>query len=222
MKSNIRILIVEDEAFLARKIESHLRAMGYEDIDIAITYNRAINSIKRKTPDLILLDIDLKCKYNGIDIANDKMVLNKIPVIYLTMYKDSQTKEKLMATNPAGYLTKPPRYDEMEVNIQMALGHKNGTIDIGYDFSYDLTNRNLLQKNQSIKLSENEKNLLEKLIEYRGEPIPLNVLEFEIWGNEPMSPSSLRTLVAKLRKKLDPDMIVTVLSHGYILSLPKD
>jgi len=223
MKSSIIILIIEDDALFAKNIETQLRKIGYQHINIAITYHKAISSIKRDKPDLILLDINLKNKkYSGIDIANDNMVLNKIPVIYLTADKRSKIREKVEQTNPKSYMTKPLRYEELEVNIHMALGHKHGTIDIGYGFSYSLKNRNLFYNSKPIKLSQYEKIILDKLIEYRGEPIPQSVLEFEIWGNEPISKSSLRTLISKLRKKLNQDIIITVSSFGYKLLLPKD
>lgn len=222
MKSNIIILIVEDEIFIAQMIESQIRKMGYEYINIAINYNHAINKIKKQTPDLILLDIDLKNKkYDGIDIANNNMVLNRIPVIYLTEDKRFTIRERMEETNPKAYMTKPIRYEELEFNIRMAVGHKNGNIDIGYNYFYNSEDLNLFYKNQPVKLSRKEMILLRTLISGKGEAIPINILEFEIWGNNFRSDSSLRTLVAKLRKKLNSKMIVNILSFGYKLILPK-
>jgi DNA-binding response OmpR family regulator len=222
MRNNAKILIVEDEALTADAIKSQIAKMGYHSVDIATTYSEALSCIENQALDLILLDIDLKSEFTGIDIAKERSVLNKIAVIYLTAYRDSATRRELIATNPKGYLTKPLRYEEMEVAIALALSHKNGIIDIGQHFSYDLKNENLCHHNKLIKLSQNERLLLEKLIEGRGEPIPLNLLEFAVWGNEVVSPSSLRTLVGKLRKKLNSDMIVTVSFFGYKLLVAED
>ena len=222
MKRNSKILIVEDEAINAKAIESQIKKMGYDNIAIAINYKNAMKNIREDRPDLILLDIDLKSDYSGIDIANQKEVLNKIPIIYLTACIDSKTIENLIATNPKAYLSKPLRFEELQVAIALALDYKKGVIDIGYEFSYDLENRNLFQKQQPIKLSHKEKLLLERLTERDGECVPLKVLEFEIWGHEVKSDSSLRTLVGSLRKKLNPKMIVNIPSFGYKLNLPKD
>jgi len=222
MKINSKILIVEDEAITAKAIESQIKKMGYDNTAIAINYKNAMKSIREDKPDLILLDIDLKSDYSGIDIANQKEVFNKIPIIYLTACTDLKTIENLIATNPKAYLSKPLRFEELQVAIALALDYKKGVIDIGYEFSYDLENRNLFQKQQPIKLSYKEKLLLERLIERDGECVPLKVLEFEIWGHEVKSESSLRTLVSSLRKKLNPKMIVNVTSFGYKLELPKD
>jgi len=76
MKLNSKIFIVEDEAITAKAIESQIRKMGYDNTTIAINYKNAMKSIREDRPDLILLDIDLKSDYSGIDIANhDKLEL---------------------------------------------------------------------------------------------------------------------------------------------------
>jgi len=222
MKKNIRILIVDDEALTAKAIKSELQKMGYGMVNIAITYEKAMSYIKIETPDLILLDINLQSEHTGIDLANEEMILNKIPVIYITGYSKHQVMEELLATNPKNCLSKPVRYDELEITIALALNHKKGVMELGYDFTYDLENRNLFMKKTPIKLSLNEKLLLERLVDEKGEFVPMEVLKFEIWGNEARAESSLRTLVGNLRKKLNPDMIVNVLAFGYKLELPKE
>jgi len=76
-------------------------------------------------------------------------------------------------------------------------------------------------KDKYIKLSKNEKSLLERLIEENGAVVPLNILEFEIWGNEDISKNALRMLIRSLRTKLKPKKIENVLAEGYKIELPK-
>jgi len=223
MKSNATILIVDDDAQIAKQIESQIRKMGYKNIIIAVSYHRAMRSIKDKIPDLILLDINLESDYNGIDLANEKEVLNKIPIIYITGGIDSQKKKDLMGTSPKIFLLKPIKVEELEINMALALGHKKGVIDIGYDLSYDLENSLLFYKNKYIKLSKNEKLLIEILIEAKGKSVPTEILKSEVWGDKIMSKNSLIMLVGSLRKKLGvKEMIVHISSLGYKLPLPKD
>ena len=223
MKKSIRILIVDDEALTAKAIKSEVEKMGYDTIDIATTYKKAMSYIKRETPDLILLDINLKGEYSGIDLANEKVVLNKIPIIYITGYSEHQVIEELLATNLINRLSKPIRYDELEITIALALNHRKGVIDLGYDFTYDLEIGTLFMKNKPIKLSQNEQRLLERLISQKGEFVPMEVLKFEIWGNEAKSEASLRTLVWNLNKKLKskkcPKRVENVYFFGYRLKL---
>jgi len=227
MKSDIRILIVEDEAITAKGIESQIRKMGYRDIDIAISYNKAIRSIKENRPDLILLDINLKSSYSGIDIANTEEVLNQIPIIYLTgCTTDSQMVKDLVATNPIAFIPKPIK--DMDKDLQEAISlalaedEKSGIVEIGEDYSYDFETEKLFYKREFIKLSKNERLLLERLIMGKGEVVEAEKLEFEIWEYEVRAKSSLRTLVGSLRKKLNPKMIVNIPFFGYKLNIPKD
>jgi DNA-binding response OmpR family regulator len=217
MKKNIKILIVDNEALVAVNIKNALIKMGYNSVSIATTYDKAIEFIETEKLDLILLDINLNSEQDGIDLANEKKVLNKIPIIYITGYSQQQVMEELLATNPQNCLTKPIRYEELEMNIAIALNHNKEVIELGYDFTYDLENGNLFMKDIYIKLSNNEKHLLERLLEDQGKAVPFSTLEFAVWGNETMSDNSLRALISKLKQKLIPEMIVNVLGLGYTL-----
>jgi DNA-binding response OmpR family regulator len=225
MKRNVKILIVEDDIFIAEDIESQVMEIGYENIMIATTYDEAMKSIRNEIPDLILLDIDLQSEKTGIDIANDDRVFNQIPVIYLTDYTDSRIQESMRETNPITCLSKPFKYEDLRYTVNSVLSLKVGTINLGHEFSYDLENQNLFLKKQFIRLTSKERDLLERLIESKGNPVESRVLELTIWDKK-IAGNALRNLVTNLRKKLnDKDnkrIIVTVPSFGYKLPLPKD
>ena len=121
MKKNINILIVEDEAITARAIESELKKMGYDSIFIATNYDKALSTIKSNQPDLILLDINLHDKYDGIDLANSKEVFKKIPIIYITANSDEHSMEEMIATKAEAYLSKPLKYEELHFLINKTL-----------------------------------------------------------------------------------------------------
>ncbi len=216
----ISILIVEDEALTAKAIEGELKKMGYREIHIAISYEKALQEIKTYHFDLILLDINLKSKNSGITLAQHKEVFEKIPVIFITADKDEQTIQDMLATNPKNYLLKPLRYAELKFSIDLALKDKKETINLGYDFTYDLKHQNLFHKQKPIKLSPNEKLLLERLLTEKGDFVYASVLEDSIWGDKIVPESSLRTLILRLRKKLNPKIIVTVAGVGYKVALP--
>lgn len=221
MKKISKILIVEDETLTAIAIKSDLEKMEYSKVDIANSYEEAISSIKVRKYDLILLDIDLNNNHTGIDIANEEMVLNKIPFIYLTYHTDDTTIKEMLTTNPKSYLSKPLKYEELKVAIAIALGYQRGTIDIGDNFSYNRESQRLYLNDKIIKLSKNETRLLERLIEGRGTVVPSNILEFEIWGNNSIAKNALTMLVSSLRTKLKPKKIENIVAEGYRLELPK-
>ena len=114
-----QILVVEDEAVVAEDIRKILQSYDYEVPEAISTGEAAIKTINKKRPDLILLDIKLKDKLSGIDVAKHIIDMN-IPVIYLTAYSDKDIIEKAKATGPFGYLIKPFRERELVATIQMA------------------------------------------------------------------------------------------------------
>ena len=202
MNKSIKILIVEDEAITARAIESELKTMGYDSIFIATTYNKALSSVKTKKPDLILLDINLNDKHDGIDLANSKKVFKKIPIIYITANSDEHSIEEMIATQASAYLSKPLKYEELKFLIAKTVLKNSESVDLGDNFTYDFKSRTLFHGEKFIKLSPHEKSLLEQLIKAKSKAIPSNQLESEIWIGKTPSSSSLRTLVGSLRKKL--------------------
>ncbi len=114
-----QILVVEDEAVVAEDIRKILQSYGYEVPEAISTGEAAIKAINKKRPNLILLDIKLKDKLSGIDVAKHIIDMD-IPVIYLTAYSDKDIVEKAKATGPFGYLIKPFRERELVTTIQMA------------------------------------------------------------------------------------------------------
>jgi CheY-like chemotaxis protein len=119
--SGERILIVEDESILAMLIKGKLRSSGYEVADWVDTGENAIKKAKELLPDLILMDIVLKGKMDGIEAS--KQIRNRldIPIIYLTAYSDDDVLKRARITEPYGYLIKPFREDELNANIEMAI-----------------------------------------------------------------------------------------------------
>lgn len=117
----IKILVVEDEAIIAKNIESKLIKAGYDVVDTVYSGNDAIKSALEKNPDIILLDIKLKGEIGGIEAAEKIKEKKDIPVIYLTSYTDEDTFEKAKLTEPAAYLAKPFNLEELNKIIQLTL-----------------------------------------------------------------------------------------------------
>ncbi len=221
MKRDTKILIVEDEAITARAIESELKKMGYSSISIATNYRRALSTIESDKPHLILLDINLNSKYSGIDLASTQEVFKKIPVIYITANSDEESIKEMIATQPDGYLYKPIKTEELKFLITKVALKSSELVDLGDNFTYDFNSCTLFHGEKFIKLSPNEKSLLEHLIRAKGEAISSHKLESEIWTDRTPAPSSLRTLVGSLRKKLkglESKKIVNVPFLGYKLA----
>ncbi|MCA1914802.1 hybrid sensor histidine kinase/response regulator [Methanospirillum hungatei] len=115
-----QVLIVEDEAIVAESIASKLRRYGYEVVDTLPTGEEAVDKAGKTRPDVILMDIHLAGKMDGIQAADRISSQYHIPVIFLTAYADEQTIARAKEAGPFGYLVKPFRERDLYVTIEMA------------------------------------------------------------------------------------------------------
>jgi PAS domain S-box-containing protein len=116
-----RILVVEDEAIVARDICKRLEELGYQVAATADNGESALAQAREQKPDLVLMDIVIKGWQNGIDVANIIKSELGIPFIYLTAYADDDTVERAKTAEPFGYIIKPFNDRDLNVTIQMAL-----------------------------------------------------------------------------------------------------
>ncbi|HEY3251925.1 MAG TPA: response regulator [Ignavibacteria bacterium] len=144
------ILIVEDEAIIAKDIASRLTKLGYTVTGIASNCQQALKLIEQKLPDMVLMDIIIKGEYDGIEsahIINDKY---SIPVVYLTAHSDVDTVERTKFTNPYGFISKPVDDRDLNVNIRNAM------------YRYDAERKLKDFKEKYYRLAENSKDIIFK------------------------------------------------------------
>jgi signal transduction histidine kinase/DNA-binding NarL/FixJ family response regulator len=116
-----RILVVEDESIVALDLQSSLEHLGYEVVGTAGTGEDAVRIAERDTPDLVLMDIQLRGGMDGTAAADEIRRRFRIPVVYLTAYSDEATLQRAQVSEPYGYLLKPFAERDLHVTIQMAL-----------------------------------------------------------------------------------------------------
>lgn len=121
MSKKAKILVVEDNANVAEVLKFRLEYMGYEVCDVAHSGPKALASVARVLPDLILMDIFLEDGMDGIETATRIGRQWDTPVIYLTCLRDPTVIERAMKTNPFGYLVKPYDKAELQTAIEIAL-----------------------------------------------------------------------------------------------------
>jgi two-component system response regulator LytT len=105
--NSIKIAIVEDEIIIAKTIVLALEKLGYDCVGTAGKFSEAITLIEQKAPDLVLLDINLGAKKDGIDLAFVIKSYFNTPVIFLTANSDSATITRAKEINPLAFLVKP-------------------------------------------------------------------------------------------------------------------
>ena len=121
MSQKVSILLVEDERIVAEDIKGSLNNIGYSVSGVVSTGEMALEQLKQVQPNLILMDIVIQGKMNGIETAEKIRAQYDIPIIYLTAYADEEILEKAKITEPFGYILKPFNDRELYSTIEMAL-----------------------------------------------------------------------------------------------------
>lgn len=121
--SKLKILIVEDELVIAEDLKEILEELGYEVCGIAISSREALALIDEKSPDLALLDVQIKGGKDGIELAAEINENYHLPFIMLTSHADIHTINRAKAVNPYGYLVKPFNEKEILAGIELAMAN---------------------------------------------------------------------------------------------------
>ncbi len=115
------ILVVEDEPLVALEIKEDLEGFGYVVPEIVNSGEDVLDAARRVTPALVLMDVRIGGKIDGIDAASLLKAEFDLPVIFLTAYSDTVTLGRAAATGPDAYLLKPFDQRELAANIALAL-----------------------------------------------------------------------------------------------------
>ncbi|QNA45892.1 sigma-54-dependent transcriptional regulator [Lacibacter sediminis] len=114
-----KILIVEDQFIEANNLQMILERAGYHVCSIARSVPEAIEIVEKESPNIVLLDIHLKGKLTGIDLA--KILRKKnIPFVYLSANSNTDILNAAKATRPYGFLVKPFRERDVLVTLDIA------------------------------------------------------------------------------------------------------
>ncbi|HEY3949992.1 response regulator [Phenylobacterium sp.] len=113
------VLIIEDEPVIAADIEALVTELGHTVVDIAATRTEAVDAVARKTPGLVLADIQLADGSSGIDAVKDILARYNVPVIFITAFPERLlTGER---PEPTFLITKPFQPETVKAAIGQAL-----------------------------------------------------------------------------------------------------
>jgi len=115
-----RILVAEDEAVVLMDIRNRLEKMGYSVAGTAVSGEEAIPLADSERPDLILMDIRLAGRMDGIEAAESIRARLRIPVVFLTASTDDATLERAKRADPYGYIIKPFNDRDLKTGIELA------------------------------------------------------------------------------------------------------
>jgi two-component system, cell cycle sensor histidine kinase and response regulator CckA len=116
-----RIFLVEDEGIIVMDLCDRLGALGYTVCGSAARGEKALQEIPAARPDVVLMDVHLAGKLNGIETAKRLRQVMDVPVVFLTAFSDPALLAQAGEAEPFGYLVKPFDERELHATLQMAL-----------------------------------------------------------------------------------------------------
>jgi two-component system KDP operon response regulator KdpE len=221
MTQSPRILLVDDEPAIQRSVGLLLRARGY-DVQIAGTGGDALAMIAARAPDLVVLDLGLP-DLEGTEVCRRIRETSQVPIVVLSARGAEADKVNALDLGADDYVTKPFGPDELLARIRVALRRvateereETGQLRAG-DLIIDFDRRRVLKDDVEIRLTPKEFELLSLLAHNRDRVLTHRAILKAIWGpNAVEQPEHLWTLVAQLRKKIEPDPT----NPRYLLSEP--
>ncbi len=121
MKTAIKILVVEDEMIIAANLSLKLSKLGYEVSGIVPRGEEALVHIEQNTPDILLLDINLKGNLDGIETATKMLDKYNCVIIYLTANNDEATFNRAKSTRPFAFLSKPIKDIDLQRTLALSV-----------------------------------------------------------------------------------------------------
>jgi two-component system cell cycle sensor histidine kinase/response regulator CckA len=115
------VLIVEDERIIAKDIQQTLQGMGYDAFAIASSAEEALERVAERCPDLVLMDIRIEGKKDGIEAARLLDELHHVPVIFLTAHTDEATLDRAKKVGPYAFLSKPVKPADLRGAIETSV-----------------------------------------------------------------------------------------------------
>ena len=115
------ILLVEDDRITSKLIQKYILDIGYYLAGAVSSGEEAVEIINEKEPDLVLMDINLEGKLDGIESAKSINSTTSIPFVYITSSSDYSTIERAKEGNAYGYIIKPFNKKDLRATIEMAL-----------------------------------------------------------------------------------------------------
>lgn len=118
-----RILIVEDETSIAESLKDIIECLNHKVVDVVDNGNCAIEVIENSIVDLILLDIQINGKMDGIELSKLIKEQYDVPFIFTTAFADDKTISKAKEHSPYGYIVKPYGINDINAAMEIALSN---------------------------------------------------------------------------------------------------
>jgi two-component system KDP operon response regulator KdpE len=206
----LRILIVDDEKSIRRFLKTTLCAQGFQVFEAA-TGQEALENSVADHPDALILDLGLP-DIDGIEITREIRKRSQLPIVILSVREQEADKIAALDAGADDYLTKPFSSGELLARLRAVMRrllpqNEDPVLKIG-KLTVDLSKRIICIKDQPVKLTPTEYDVLRVLVLNSGKVITHRHLLQEVWNKaEDLEGVAhlLRVTMSNLRNKIEPD-----------------
>ena len=218
INKNIKILYVEDDEIARENGVEYLQNF-FEQIYEAKDAITALQLYEKYQPDIIITDIQMP-KLNGLEfVKRIRQKDKKTQIIIITAFCDKDYLLKAIELGLVKYLVKPVKEKEFEEALFLCVNSlqedNSNIVKLDVDSYFDTFNKNLVIKDEIIKLRAKEILFLELLIKNKNRYVSYEEIENYVWDESVMTKDALKTLVKNLKTKIPKDLILNLTNSGY-------
>jgi two-component system KDP operon response regulator KdpE len=203
-----RVLVVDDEPQIVRALKVVLREAGFQAVP-AETASEALDLAAVRPPEAAIIDLVLP-DLDGVELTRRLREWSEMPILVLSAVGEEDQKVRALEAGADDYITKPFGTRELVARLQAALRRaarleEEPTIEVE-GLEVDLAARVVRRDGETVHLTPIEFDLLRSLVRNRGRLMTHRKLLGEVWGPGYVDDiQSLRTHIARLRAKIEPD-----------------
>jgi len=215
----MRVLLLEDDYLYKISIKEYLEDLEFT-VDAFDNGDDAFDSLYENYYDLLLLDIRVPGMSGHEILKRIREDGKNTPVIIITSLTDTESLSIGFEFGCNDYLKKP--FDLIELryridNVIKSICFKSNekVIDLKYDFSFDIEQKNLFKYDELVSLSQKEKEVISYLIQRRGFYVPIETLHENIWDLKEISYADIRMCIKRIRDKTSKEFVENKRYVGY-------
>ena len=208
MTGQTTVLVVEDEAQIARALQINLRVHGYDAVT-AGSGEDALELAASRHMDIVVLDLGLP-GMDGVEVIRRLRAWTEVPIIVLSARHGSEDKVEALDAGADDYVTKPFGLEELLARLRAAArrgprAEENPRVQTG-ELSVDLAARRVVRRGVEVRLTPTEWSILALLVRRAGALVTQREILTQVWGPAYAKETQyLRVYLAQLRRKLEDD-----------------
>lgn len=218
-----KVMIIEDDATIARVVQEHLRRWDYT-VHCITDFRNIVEQVAQYEPHLVLLDITLPF-FNGFHWCNEVRKVSKVPIVFVSSAADNMNI--VMAVNMGGddFIAKPFDLNVLTAKVQAVLRrtysfHEQVNHIVRGGALLNLGDASLTYQGRRLDLTKNDYKILRILMEHAGKVVSRNSIMEQLWQSDSfIDDNTLTVNINRLRKKLSDagltDYIKTKKGLGY-------